>query len=375
VSAGYLRGDVALFQRRLLLVGGLRVEQTNIDAEGPLTDTTRNVQRDANGRPRLDAAGRPIPIATDALSISRLTLLDRAAHAEKEYLRYFPSLNASYTLRQNLIARAAVYTSIGPPDFNQYAGGITLPNTDALPSPTNRISVNNVGIKPWTATSTKLRLEYYFEGVGQIAVGVFRRDFKNFFGNTSFPATPEFLSLYGLEPSEFGAYDVSTQYNLPGTVRMEGYDASYKQALTFLPRWARGIQVFANTSTRRTLGTKLGSLGFNDIPTSGSWGVSLTRPRYNVRINCSYRAAQNLDQVTGASIENDTYSYTPSRHTIDLLGEYTFWKTLALFANLRNVRDIANEGMTIGPHTPLHAQLRTRERYGSLWTIGVKGSF
>ena len=67
----------------------------------------------------------------------------------------------------------------------------------------------------------KVRLEYYFEGVGQISFGVFRRDFKNFFGNTVFQATPEFLALYGLDPTEFSPYEVSTQYNIPGRVRME----------------------------------------------------------------------------------------------------------------------------------------------------------
>src|SRR5204863_9162262 len=104
VSAAYLRGDVPLFNRRLLLVGGLRVEQTNIEAAWPRTDLSRNVQRDASGRPRLDAGGRPIPITTDALAISKLTLLPRAAQVKKEYFRYFPSLNASYNVRANLIA-------------------------------------------------------------------------------------------------------------------------------------------------------------------------------------------------------------------------------------------------------------------------------
>jgi iron complex outermembrane recepter protein len=375
VSAAYLRTDVALLDRRLLLVGGVRVEQTNIDAEGPLTDPTRNIRRDASGRPLLDNAGRPIPIATDALGTSRLTLIERAARVEKEYLRYFPSINASYNIRENLIARAAVSTSIGPPDFNQYAGGVTLPNTDNLPGPTNRIVVNNAGIKPWMATTTKLRLEYYFPGVGQFAVGTFRRDFKNFFGNTVFAPSAEFLALYGLEPTEYGAYDVSTQYNLPGTVRMEGYDASYKQALTFLPPWARGIQVFGNVSKRRTIAARLGALGFNDIPYSGSFGVSLTRQRFNVRLNASFRAAQRLGEVTGVGIEPDTYNYTPARNTVDVLGEYYVWKRFAVFGNLRNIGDVPNEGSTTGPNTPGHTRLRTRERYGSLWTFGVKGTF
>jgi len=375
ISSAYVRGDLALFNRRLLLVGGVRFEQTNIDAQGPLTDPARNVRRDAAGKPLLDAAGRPIAITTSALETSKLTLLERSAFVKKEYLRAFPSLNGSFNLRENLIARAGVSTSIGRPDFDQYTGGVTLPNTDNVPSPGNRIVVNNAGIKPWSANSVKLRLEYYFEGVGQISAGVFRRDYKNFFGNTVFLPSSDFLALYGLDADEFGRYEVATQYNLPGRVRTEGYDFSYKQALTFLPHWARGLQVFGNWSVRTTQAPNLGALGFNDIPHSGSWGLSLTRPRYSVRLNVSLRAAQRLGAVTGASIEPDTYNYTPARNTVDVLGEYLVWKQVAVFANLRNVGDVPNDGTTVGPNTPSLARLRFRERYGSLWTIGVKGTF
>ena len=144
------------------------------------------------------------------------------------------------------MSRAAWYTSIGRPNLNQYAGGLTLPDLESLPSSSNRITVNNAGIKAWSAVTGKLSLEYYFGRVGLFSVGAFRRDFENFFGNTRFDATPEFLALYGLDPVLYDPYQVSTQYNLDTTVRMEGVDVNYKQALTFLPRWARGVQVFAN---------------------------------------------------------------------------------------------------------------------------------
>ena len=377
VSAAYLRGDVALLDRRLLLVGGVRFEQTNIDAQGPLTDPTLNVQRDAAGRPLRTPAGAVIPITTDALAASRLTLLERGAVVKKEYLRSFPSLNASYNLRENLIARAAVSTSIGPPDFNQYAGGVTLPNTDNLPSPANRIVVNNAAIKPWTATSLKVRLEYYFEGVGQISLGAYRRDFKNFFTSSVFLPSPDFLTLYGLDAAEFGAYEVSTQRNLAETVRMEGLDLSYRQALTFLPRWARGLQVFANGSLQKTKAPagRLGSLAFNEIPRSAAWGVSLTRAKFNLRLNWSYRTDQTQGAVTGLGLEPDTYNYIPGFTKMDVLGEYSLSRRFALFANLKNITDVPDAGITVGPSTPAHARLRYQERYGSLWTLGLKGTF
>lgn len=377
VSATYLRGDVALLNRRLLLVGGVRVEQTDVAAEGPLTDLTRNVQRDAQGRPLRTPAGAVIPITTNALETSRLTFLERAAHVEKQYLRLFPSLNATYHLGPNLLLRGAVSTSLGPPDFNQYAGGITLPNTDNLPAANNRIVVNNAAIKPWTANTVKVRLEYYFAGIGQVSFGAYRRHFHNFFGATVFPATPEFLSLYGLDPDEYGAFDVSTQRNLTETVRMEGLDFSYRQSLTFLPRWARGLQVFANGSLQKSNVPRgqLAGNDFNEIPRNAAWGISFTRARYNLRLNWTYRADQNQGEVTGLGIDPGTYNYTPGYTKLDVLGEYTVWKGLTLFANLRNVGDVPDQGTTVGPNTPAHARLRFQERYGSLWTLGLKGTF
>jgi hypothetical protein len=35
---------------------------------------------------------------------------------------------------------------------------------------------------------------------------------------------------------------------------MTGLEFDYKQALTFLPQWARGVQVFANASALRATG-------------------------------------------------------------------------------------------------------------------------
>ncbi len=377
ISATYLRGDVQFFDRRLKLVGGVRAEQTNISAEGPLTDPTRNFQRDASGRTVLGANGRPLTIlpATDALGVSKLTFIDRGLHAEKEYLRLFPSLNASFNLRENLIARAAFYESVGRPDFDQYAGGLTLPDTESPPSGANRIIVNNVGIKAWQARTMKVRLEYYFEGVGQFSVGAFRRNFENFFGSTVFNATPEFLSLYGLTASVYDPYDVVTQYNIANTVRMEGYEVDYKQALTFLPSWARGVQVFANASSQRAINDTGGNFaGF--VPFSSSWGASLTRQKFNVRLNWNYRARQRGSAIAvGNSIEPGTYNWALKRLYVDLSGEYYLRKNIAVFANLRNLGTAKDDNEVFGPSTPAIAQFRQRTDIGALWTFGIKGSF
>jgi len=405
ISAAYIRGDVALFGGRLKLVGGVRAEQTNVKAEGFLSDPTGNYRRDASGNviPQRDANGNiiftgtgvnRIPAPTliepttipnpaggaalsNALAISKLTYIDRGQHVNKEYLRYFPSINASFNVFENLIARAAFYQSVGRPDFGQYAGGLTLPDTELPANPnSNRIGVNNAGIKAWSANTTKVRFEYYFGRVGQLSIGAYRRDFRNLFASTVFQATPEFLSLYGLDEETYGPYYVATNFNTPGLVRMEGTEFDYKQALTFLPQWARGVQVFANMSAQRAVGDSTASFN-NYQPRIYNWGISLSRPKYNVRMNWNYRGRRRGTLVAESprSIEPGTYTWQSKRLYIDLSGEYTLTKRIGIFASMRNLNDATEDTERRGPNTPDYAQLNSREDFGSLWTIGVKGSF
>ena len=375
ISSAYLRGDLHLFDRRLKLVGGLRAEQTNVTAEGPLSDPTRNFQHAANGAIITGPTGRPLPIATDALAVSELTFIDRGTRVEKEYLRLFPSLNASFDITDKLIARASYYESVGRPNFNQYAGGIALPDTEGAPAQNNRITVNNAGIKAWSAHSLSARLEYYFEGVGQVSIGAFRRDIAHFFGNTVFTPTAEFLALYGVDYATYGAYDVATQHNVQGTVRMTGLTFDYKQALTFLPHFARGLQVFANASVQRATGDETANFsGFK--PKVLNWGISLTRGRYNLRGNWNYRGRQRQAEVApGNSIEPGTFNWAASQLYLDVSAEYAVHRHLSVFANLRNLNDVSSDVEIVGPSTPPLARLRSTTEWGALWTFGVKGRF
>ncbi|MSU73364.1 MAG: TonB-dependent receptor [Opitutus sp.] len=377
VSAAYIRGDTAFMEGRLKFVGGVRLEQTNVTGEGSLSDPTRNFQRNSQGQVLVAANGVPLPITTDALAASRLTFIDRGAQRKKEYLRPFPSLNASFNLRENLVFRSAYFYSIGRPDYSQYSGGLTLPNLENPPGPNNVITVNNVGIKPWSAKSATVRLEYYFAGVGQISVGAFRRDFRDFFGGTTFPANPGFLSLYGLDSSLYGPFDVQTQMNIPGLVRIEGTTYNYKQALTFLPAWARGVQVFANASAMHAAGNTLNSFtGAFVVPRSGSWGVSLTRERFDLRASWNYKSRWRGNRIAEATgIAPGTYVWTPKRLQADVIGEYRLTKHISVYANLRNVGDVPDDVQQAGPSTPAMARLNQRQQYGSLWTFGVRGTF
>ncbi len=375
ITSAYFRGDIAFFDRRLQLVAGVRAEQTNIWGEGPLTDPTRNFQRDSSGKFILGTNGRPLTIlpTTDALGVSKLTFLDRGLNTEKEYLRLFPSLNASFNVRENLIVRAAYYESVGRPDFGQYNSGLTLPDTSAVVTPNTVITVNNAAIKAWAAKSIKVRIEYYFEGVGAFNLGAYRRDFRDFFGSTRFNATPEFLALYNLDPSIYDPYDVVTTFNQPGQLRMTGFDLDYKRSLTFLPPWARGVQVFANASSQRAPDGITNNFSF--VRRSGSWGFSLSRPKFTYRMNWNYREPQRRGLIAvGRSIEAATYNWGSKRLYLDVTLDYNLNRRFTLFGSMRNINDQTEDSKIYGPNTPDYAKFRQRVGYGSAWTFGLRGT-
>jgi TonB-dependent receptor len=379
ITAAYLRADVALFDRRLQLVGGFRAEQTNTKGEGPLSDPTLAYQRDTSGKVLRDAAGRPLLIVpTNAgLPYSQLTFIERGSKTNNEYLRILPNINATYAIRENVRLQTAYYYSLGRPNFSQYANGITRPDTDAGPVPNNAISVSNAGIKAWSAKTLKVRLEYYFEGVGYASVGAYRRDFKDFFGNTILRATPDFLQLYDLDPAVYDGYYVATNYNIPGTVRTTGLEFAYKQALTFLPPWARGVQVFANSTVQRITGDA-GRSSFNNtfFPLTGSWGVSLSRSKYSVKFNWNYRSRIRQGAIAAArGIEAGTYNYDGERLYLDVNGEYYFSRRFGVFASFRNINDVPDNGYAYGPNTPAYARFNQRNDYSAAWTFGLKGTF
>src|SRR5688572_16805403 len=156
---------------------------------------------------------------------------------------------------------------------------------------------------------------------------------------------------------------------------MSGVDVNYKQALTFLPDWARGVQVFANGSAQRVTGDDTGSFS-GYVPRIANWGVSLTRPRYNVRMNWNYNGRTRQGLVAdGRGIEPGTFTWMSKRMIVDLSAEYFFLKRTAVWMNLTNVTDSTADLEIAGPSTPAHAQFRQRTHYGSMWLFGVKTTF
>ena len=370
IIAQYFRADVHLFENRLWVVAGVRYERTRDDGFGPINDLSRTYQRDAAGNLVL-VNGRPVKIAGDAVTLARLQYEDRGAHVTKDYGDFYPSLNLTYNLSSNLIARASYANTLARPNYGNIIPGITLP--DPASTTARTITINNVDLKPWTAKNYDVALSYYPTGGGEVSTGVFRKDIKDFFGARDVDVTPALLDQYGIDETYAnGGYIIRYQENV-GQARVTGVEFNYRQPLKFLPNFARGINVRYNLTQLHLKGNGLSDFS-SFIRRSQNWGISLDRPKFSVRLNWNYRGRQRQSAVGGAA-EPGTYVYANPRLTMDVDGEYRFSKRLGLFLGARNITGEPFVLERYGPNTPPYARRYQRDDYGIAISAGLKGSF
>ena len=375
ITATYLRGDLRTLNRRLLLVGGVRFEHTQDDGRGVLNDPTAQYAKDARGNLILNG-GAPTLISTDPLALRRLRYVERGARASRSYDGLYPSLNATYTITENLLLRAAYARTIGRPDLGFIIPGVSVSEPTAA-QPT--ITVNNTGLKPWQGDNFDLSLETYQVKGGSGSIGVFRKDIKDFFGNVISDATPELLARYGLpEDPLYLGYDVSTRTNA-GNVKIIGYELGYTQSLYFLPRWASGLQVFVNATRLELSGSNTADFeGY--APRNYAGGINLVRPRYSVKLSLAYQGETQQNAIAASAangIPADTFQFKERVLRVGLNAQFSLSPRLAVFGSINNLN---GRGFVIGNRrytaaTPDYMRQRRQQQFGATVIFGVKGQF
>lgn len=369
VSAAYVRGDARLVDQRLWLVGGVRFEHTRDDGYGVLNDLRATFQQDARGNLLRGPTGAPLPRPGTAVELARLQYTDRGAHAVRGYAGLYPSLNATFNVTESLLARAGWARTLGRPNFGQIIPGTTVTSPTAA---VRTITVNNTGLRPWTADNLDLSLEFYPSRTGLISVGLFAKDIRDFFGATRTAATPEILANHGLDPAYLD-YEVISQTNV-GDARVTGFEYNFRQSLEALHPRLRGFGVFLN-------GTEIQVEGSNLADFSGfagrtiNWGVSHRGRRHALRLNWNYTGRLRDIPVEGAFVPPGTFRYVAPWLQLDVSAEYRLTARLELFAAVRNVMDASRIQESYGPTTPWYARLRQESRFGAMWNVGVKGTF
>lgn len=368
IGSGFLRADVRLLDNRLWLVGGVRYEHTKDDGVGILNDLRATYQQDASGNLILGANGRPVPITTNAVEAARLRYKDRGSHAVRDYGDFYPSFNGTYTVTSRFLVRGAYARTIGRPNYSEITPGTTI--SDPASTALKTISINNTGLKPWSAHSFDLSLEYYPANGTILSVGGFHKEIADFFGGTSLPATPALLAEFGLS-DEYDDYTVNTKENV-GSARISGVEAEARFVVPFLPSWAKGLQVFGNGTAQSLRGADVADFS-EYMSRSANWGLSLTRPRYSVMLNWNYQGRIRGLILTG--VEPGSYRYTAPKTFADLNVEFRFSRLISLYAVVKNLTNTVSYGERYGPSAASYAKIFSASEYGRQMTVGLKGSF
>lgn len=201
---------------------------------------------------------------------------------------------------------------------------------------------------------------------------------SNFFGSVDTPATPELLEQLGLggDPSLLeNGYDIRTSFN-GGEARLEGVEFSYRQSLTFLPGWAKGVQVLANATKMWLHGQSITQFtGFN--PSNYSAGINLIRPRYFVKLTWKYQGdTRRSIQTPSATTPPDTYTYLGARTRWGLNVQYSLSKRYALYLSADDIGGgVFKNSLRYAPNTPEYAKPGRIYENGWYTTVGVRGQF
>lgn len=372
ITAAYLRTDWKFFDNRLWIVAGGRMERTEDDGLGPLNDIRATYRQDANGNLLRDAAGRLIPVTTDALQRTRLQYTLKGAHTKRDYAGFYPSVNLSYSLTRNLVARAAYARTIGRPNFPEIVPGATITDPDS--NAANKIiTVVNTGLKPWSADNFDVSLEAYEVHGAVASVSAFQKNLQGFFGSTRAPATLATLAEFGFT-DDYLDYDIVTKRNI-GDATIRGVEFGYRQSLGVFAPWARGFQVYSNVTLMDLGGPDAEDLvGFS--PRTVQWGVSYARPKFSARVNVNQtKWRRNAPAGASATTRAGSYSYFAPQLKVDATVSYMFHRRYSLYLDVRNLAGTPLRRGVWSPDTPGYARIDLQQFPSASFTFGLKGDF
>lgn len=358
VSAAYVQGEFKLIDNKLTVVTGVRFEKTEDSGLGPLNQGS---------------------VATYADVLANL--IERGYSVDRSYDDYYPSLNATYEITDNLLARFAYAKTLGRPDMSNILPSIRVNTTatsfndglgdiDAL-----TVIWTNGNLQPWTADGYDFALEYYAPSGGIITGGVFKKDIKNFWGTINSTVTQADITALGLDQDALGL--TLKQPTNVGDASITGVEFSVNYPLSFIPAVGKNFSAFAN-------GTKLNLDGPNAadfakfIEESASWGITYSRKPVVVSLKWNYRGRQRLSEQTGGQYGGAAAGfreyYAPRTFT-DLNIEYQFNKRFTVFGNARNIFNVQQTLERYNDLTPDYARTYRIEEFGVQFAVGVKGTW
>lgn len=368
ITAAYVQAQIKL--NRLRILGGLRAEQTQASGASP-------TQRAINSGPEANNASAALSAEENrARALAKWAVMGRQ---ESEYKNVFPGLHFVYSFGGGLQARASYNVSITRPSPSE------LTPRHNVNEANRTISKGNAELKPYTSDNFEAALQYYFEPVGTLSVGVFLKEISNYF--RSFPSSVGAGPDNGFD-GQYEGYTLNQNRNVGGA-RIRGIEVNYSQQYTFLPGLLKGLGSHANFTYLDTQGDFGGITSVtrlpNFTPRSFNAGVTYRARGFDLRVLGNYRGETYIQSLTAGSatasgtgtggiIGRQVFdTYQKSRLLVDVKAAYTINRTYSVYLdvyNLTNEWSFQRVTYNFGRELPFQAQ-----HNGRVFHAGIKARF
>ncbi len=370
ISSAYVRLDTSFFRNRLLVSGGVRFQRYETKTESGEVNALGKYLLDDAGDIVIDpATGKPVLIpGNDPLATAENSNVERGIKRSTSLPGYYPSVNATFVIRDGLQLRASFAKSINYPQLSEILAVQTV--SDPGSTSTKRLTTN-LPLNPWTAKNYDLGLEYYTPHGGSFSVSFWRKEMTGFITTATYrdEAAIERLRRDGLEALIPFGYEVREKFNA-GYAEMDGWEFALNHKLDpFVPDWGRGVNVFFNTSYKAAHHGS-GTAGLDAVSKrSFNWGASFHRGRFAATLKW------NHVQEPKRLVYSATASHAMSRTFTDADVSFRLTKRLSLFASGTNIFAVPYESYIYPPGAPEYSFRRAHRHFGVQVVAGLKGNF
>ncbi len=364
IRAGYLMQETRL--GRWQLQAGIRNENTRTISRVPDEVPVNRNPFATRGTVTVGGVVRPTFTAANTQNYVAYRYSQGLVTSWGNYDDWLPSAAAKYQINPDLFLKFGYNKAIKRPNLNNIAGPWTVTlnnNTGDM-----EVTIPNPSLRPERSNKYSVMLEYYFKPAGTVSVHVFQNDITGAADETD----PLPASAFGLENDpEYGSAFFTTFENLNESRRVRGIDLTYSQQLSFFRNEIlRGIGFYANysqyTTTPRPRNGRF-------TPRVASGGVTWKFRKLFLSVNGTWTdemyTGSNTVAANSRYFPNDN-EFLKDRIILFTNVRYQFMRNLSVFVS----GDRAYDSGKIW-YFKSDGRIRQTERYGSQWSIGVKGDY
>lgn len=298
IYAGYGMADVRFGDLRV--IGGLRVERTEVDVAGF----------------RLTSTNGTISAVSDSNS----------------YTDILPNLQFRFEPREDLVLRAAYSRTLGRPNFGQLKISGTLTFTPIAGGLfEGELRAGNVDLNPYVSDNFDATAEWYFAPGGLLSLGAFHKRISD-----PIYGFEETLTNITLDGRTYARLEFSQPRNADKG-EITGVEFAFQQQFTFLPGLWRGLGVAANLtlvdSHVDTFDRRVTFPQQSDVLYGGQIFYQLGPVEAALSYHHTGKNLASLGSTAALDTTNDDYE------RLDAKGSYAINERVEVFAEVQNITD------------------------------------